>query len=50
MSNVIQFQRFKDCKGMSIPAIRKWLKDNGWTNVQFQVRDIDHLVAERLPK
>ncbi|KKM02724.1 hypothetical protein LCGC14_1547580 [marine sediment metagenome] len=50
MSNVIPFQRFKNCKGLTYIEVRKWLKEHGWKNIRFHVRDLDVLIAERLPR
>jgi len=50
MSNVIKFKRYLNCKDMTYIQVRAWLKKHGWTNVKFHVRDLDYLVAERLPR
>ena len=50
MSNVIQFQRFKNCQGMTLNEIRDWLKSHGWKNVKFNTSDLDNVIAERLPE
>jgi len=50
MSNVIKFQRYKSCRGLTLNQIRDWLKSHGWRNVKFDTRDLENVIAERLPE
>ncbi len=49
-AEIIPFVRYKKCNGIPYPKLKQWFKENGWTNVRFHVRDLDVLIAERLPR